>query len=319
MGLGSPPKPPDPTKLAQAQTQTNLDTAVANNRMGMVDQITPYGSLTYETIYDQPQPTAPATPAAPARPQMRERYNEATGKYEMIPTGVTSAPTPAPTAPTGMNVPRYRATTTLSPEQQRLLDLSNQAQTNFGQLAVDQSARLGSLLGTPVNLNNDATEARLMELGRSRLDPALDRRRESLRTTLSNQGIKEGSTAFDRAMSRATEGENDAYNQLLLTGRQQAVSEALAERNQPINEITALMSGSQVTQPQFGNIPVSQMPTVNTAGLERQAYEDELAAYNSKPNPFDIMGGLFGMATGGINPTSLAGRFMGNQKTGYIR
>jgi hypothetical protein len=263
---------------------------------------------------------AAAPTAAPSQPRMKERYNEGTGKYEFVPVGGSSAsPSPGGTSgTTGMSVPRYRATTTLSPEQQRIFDLSSQAKTNFGQLAVDQSARLGTLLGQPVNLNNEATEARLMQLGRSRLDPALERRRETLRTTLSNQGIKEGSTAFDRAMMRGQEGENDAYNSLLLSGRQQAVSEALAERNQPINEITALMSGSQVTQPQFGNVPTSQMPTVDRAGLEMAGYQNDLNRYNSRSSPLEMMGGLFGLATGGINPTSLAGRFMGNQKTGYL-
>jgi hypothetical protein len=310
LGKGNSPRPPDPAELARTQTQTNLDTAIANNRMGMVDQVNPYGSLTYETIYDQPQQTAQPAAAAPSRPQMRERYNEATGKYEFVPVGGSAPSSPSTGATSGMNVPRYRATTTLSPEQQRLFDLQNKAQTNFGQLAVDQSARLGSLLGQPVNLNNEATEARLMQLGRSRLDPALERRRESLRTTLSNQGIKEGSTAFDRAMSRSMEGENDAYNQLLLSGRQQAVSEALAERNQPINEITALMGGSQVTQPQFQNIPTSTMPTVDRAGMEMANYGAEVDRFNSRPNPLQMMGGLFGLATGGINPTSFLGRAM---------
>jgi hypothetical protein len=314
MGKGSAPKPPDPQDLARAQTQTNLDTAVANNRMGMVDQVTPWGTLTYETLYDQPRatgaPGAPA-PAAPRQTMVPEYSSDGTF-FGMRPGTTPSAAAPTQSGSAAMDVPRYRATTTLSPEQQRLLDLSNQAQTNFGQLAVDQSARLGELLGMPVNLNNEATEARLMELGRSRLDPALERRRETLRTNLSGQGIKEGSAAFDRAMSRAMEGENDAYNQLLLTGRQQAVSEALAERNQPINEITALMSGSQVTSPQFQNIPTAQMPTVDRAGLEMARYGADANIYNQRQQGFqNIMGGLFGLGAGammgGYNPLSMLG------------
>jgi hypothetical protein len=307
MGKGSAPKPPDPSRLAAQQSQTNLNTAIANNRMGMVDQIGPYGSLTYETIYDQPQAAPTSAPSASSGPRMRERYNEATGKYEMIPVGPTRQAAAEVPATTGTAIPRYRATTTLSPEQQRLLDLQTQAQGNFGQLAVDQSAKLGTLLGTPVNINNESTEARLWDLAMKRVAPEMDRRRESTRTTLSNQGIKEGSTAFDRAMERVMQGENDQFNQLALTGRSQAVSEALAERNQPINEITALMSGSQVSQPQFQNIPTSQMPTVDRAGLEMAQYGADSARYQQQQAGVqNIMGGLFGLGSGmlmgGVNP-----------------
>src|SRR5690606_14878812 len=99
------------------------------------------------------------------------------------------------------------------------------------------------------------------------LDPMLAERREREATRLANQGIRLGSTAYDRAMSLVDQGENDAYNELLLRGRGQAVQERLTERNQPINEISALMSGSQVSQPQFIGSTVGGIPTTDNAGI----------------------------------------------------
>ncbi|SLN74737.1 hypothetical protein ROJ8625_04091 [Roseivivax jejudonensis] len=55
----------------------------------------------------------------------------------------------------------------------------------------------------------------------SRLNPQLDRDRESLRTSLLNQGIREGSEAYDRAMNRFNEQSNDARMQTILAGGQE--------------------------------------------------------------------------------------------------
>lgn len=257
------PEPPDPRETAGAQTAQNVGTAIAQQTLNNVNQVTPDGSLTFKQ----------------------------TGTHRWV----------DPNTGQVHRIPRYTATQKLSGQQKKLHNISGDAEINLARLARDQSARLGDLLGVPVDINNEATEARLMELGRARLDPALDRRMETLRTTLSNQGIKEGSEAFDRAMARETESQNDAYNQLLLTGRGQAVQEALAERNQPINEITALMSGSQVSQPQFVGTNPAQIANVDRAGLEMAAYNGELAAWQqNQANKNATMGGLFGLAAGGL-------------------
>jgi hypothetical protein len=49
MGKSSPkaPTPPDPNVVAAAQTQQNKDTAIANAALNRIDQVTPWGSLTY--------------------------------------------------------------------------------------------------------------------------------------------------------------------------------------------------------------------------------------------------------------------------------
>ncbi|TCL70534.1 tail fiber domain-containing protein [Rhizobium sp. BK251] len=190
--------------------------------------------------------------------------------------------------------PRYAATQTLSGNQQRLLNNEEQLGINLTGLGVQQSARLGQLLSSPFNLSNEATESRLMELGRKRLDPALDRRRASTEQDLYNRGVRMGSDAYNTAQTSLNEGENDAYNQLLLTGRQQAVNEALTQRTQPINEILALAGAGQVTQPNFVNTPGAQISPADYQGAVNQQYQSQLANYQAG------MSGLFGLGSAAI-------------------
>uniref|UniRef100_A0A6H1Z9X9 Putative peptidase n=1 Tax=viral metagenome TaxID=1070528 RepID=A0A6H1Z9X9_9ZZZZ len=202
-----------------------------------------------------------------------------------------------PTSGATYNVPRYTQTTTLSPQQQAIKDQNDAAGLNLSTIANKQSAFLGDYLSKPVNLNNEATEARLMELGRTRLDPMAAQRSEDLRTRLANQGIKAGSDAYGKEMNTFDQGTNDAYTQLMLQGRGQAVQEALTERNQPINEIIGLMGGTQVGVPQFAaGTQQPQLPTVDYAGLVNENYNQQLGVYNQKMQAQQgILGGLFGL------------------------
>lgn len=193
--------------------------------------------------------------------------------------------------------PRYSATQTYSPTQQAIYDTSNQTQQKIGQIGLAQAGKIGDLLNTPVNLNNEATEARLFGLGRSRLDPKFAQDEEALRTRLINQGLRAGTAAWDSEFNNFNQSKNDAYNQLLLTGRGQAVQEALTERNQPINEISALLNGSQVSNPNFVNTPQTQVAGVDYAGLVNNNYNAQVAQANAKNQANGaMMGGLFGLA-----------------------
>lgn len=253
------PPPPDPRVVAAAQTAQNVGTAIAQSNLNNVNQVTPYGNLTYSQ----------------------------TGEFQWTDPNNGQVHT----------IPQFTATQTLSEAQDRLRQTQEEADQQLATIGRDQAFRIGDLLGTPVDLSNEATEARLMELGRARLDPALDRRRETVENQLVQRGIMPGSTGYDREMMRLREAENDAYNQLLLTGRGQAVQEALTERNQPINETTALLSGSQVTAPSFITPNPAQIANVDRAGLEMQAYNQRLAAWQQQQQSRSgLLGGLFGAA-----------------------
>lgn len=274
MGKGSAPKPPDPSKVASAQTDSNFATALMNQSLSATNQVTPFGSLTYET------------------------------------TGMDTI-----TGPDGKtyNVPQRTATVSLNDAQQGILDSTQAAQGNLAEVGRVQSGRLNSILGAdPVaspelttSYNTDFSEdrGRVEEALMSRLNPSLAQDREDLRTSLANQGIREGSPAFDRAMGRLDEQSNDARMQAILAGGQEQSrlvglerdragfeNNAAAQqygldtsaRQQPINEIMAILSGSQVQQPSFVNTPQTQMAGVDRAGLEMDAYNQNLAAYNNR-------------------------------------
>lgn len=77
------------------------------------------------------------------------------------------------------------------------------------------------------------------------------------------------------------------------SARGQGVSEAFALRNQPINEISALLSGTQVSNPaQMGAAtPQTGVAGVDYAGLVNQNYQQRTANNNA------MMGGLFGLGS----------------------
>ena len=263
MGKPKAPAPPDPMQTAAAQTGTNIGTAIANNAMGMVNQVTPDGSLSYQQtgtkVYTDPY----------------------TGKTYDIPT--------------------YTATTALSEMGQQIKGQNDQTQLNLAQTGAQQSGFLKDYLGEIWTPDTSAIEGRLMELGSQRLDPRFAQEEDRLRTRLANQGVTAGSEAWNREMSALGQSKNDAFNQLMLQGRGQAFGELQAMRNQPINEISALLSGSQVNNPQVQMAQPQGAATTDVAGLINQNYQQRQANYQSQlGNRQSLLGGLFGLGAAGI-------------------
>jgi hypothetical protein len=64
--------------------------------------------------------------------------------------------------------------------------------------------------------------------------------------------------------------------------RQQMLAEQLAIRNQPLNETSALLTGSQVQQPQFTNTPGVQVANTDTMSPANTAYQGQLAGYQGQ-------------------------------------
>lgn len=240
---------------------------------------------------DAPEAPDPKETAAAQSQMNRETAVTQTGlnaQNQYTPTGSIEY-TQNGTWPDG--TPRFTATQKYSPEEQAIFELGQQTRSNLGNIGVEQSDKIRSLLNEPVDLSNEAVEGRLMELGRKRLDPMFAERESQMRTDLINRGFREGTPAFENELRRFSEGRNDAYNSLMLSGRGQAVQEILAGRNQPINEITALLSGSQVSQPNFINTPQTQVSGVDYAGMVNDNYQAELGAHNSMIGALAGMGG----------------------------
>lgn len=253
MGKRSP-KAPDPEKTAAAQGSWNSFTAQQQQQMNMVGQNSPWGSLAYEQ------------------------------------TGTSWV-----TDPNGkrVEIPSFTANTTLTPEQQAIYDQSQAADLNLATIANEQSGKIGELLNNPFEYTNRDAENWAYDLASSRILPQQEQNRKALETQLVNKGLRPGTPGWDSEMSRLTMANTDQQNQLALTGRQMGFNEALAQRNQPLNEIIGLMSGTQIQNPNatFAQSPQSQVSGVDYTGLVNNKYNAEMQAYNAKTG---ALGGLFG-------------------------
>ena len=269
MSAPSPPPPPDPKATAGAQTATNIGTAIANTATQQVNQYGPNGSLEYE--------------------------QRGTHQYVDPNTGQVH------------DIPQYSAITSLTPEAQYVHEQNLGAQTGLAETANQQASFLRDYLGQPADFDTQAIESRLDELGRQRLDPRFEREEDALRARLANQGIGEGSEMWDRAMTGFSQQKNDAYNSLALQGRGQAFGEIAAQRNQPINEISALLSGTQVAAPNVSMAMPTPIPTTDIAGIMQQDYANRHGNYQIKANNRkQLLGGLFGLA-GGLGSAAIGG------------
>ena len=192
------------------------------------------------------------------------------------------------------DIPTFTSNTTLTPNAQATVDAQQGAQLNLAELAGDRSAFLRDYLPT-TGAASDEIDSRLYEMGSQRLDPRFERARNDMQSRLANQGISAGSEAYSREMDQIGQQENDAYNQLMLQGRGQAASEV----NMPINQITALLSGSQVTNPGVSMAQPQSIPITNNAGIINDNYSQQMGQYNANMNnrmsTIGLLGGLFGL------------------------
>lgn len=252
------PKAPDPYATAAAQGGMNMDTAITQQLLNGGQQINPWGTVNTEVTGNN-------------------TFVDSQGKT--------------------ITVPKFTQTTTLSPEQQAIFNQSQAAEGNLAGIANEQSAFLKDYLSKPFEFNNQDAEQWAFDLASPRIRQSQMQAEDTLRSTLANKGIREGSPAWIAEMSRMTNANTDQMNQLALTGRGQAFSEAMATRNQPINEITALLAGSQVSNPaqMSGAMPQTGVAGVDYTGLVNQKYQADLANYQSKMGG---MGGLFGSVLG---------------------
>jgi len=98
-------------------------------------------------------------------------------------------------------------------------------------------------------------------------------------------------------MALLGQNQNDAYNQLLLTGRGQAVNEQLTEDIQRINQISALLGGGQVSQPMFSTNPnVTPMATTDNGSIIANYDKQNLASWQqNQANLSSLLGGIGGL------------------------
>jgi hypothetical protein len=255
----SSPQPPNPATVAAAQSADNQQTAETQSALNMVNSVNPWGSVNY----NQTGTTS---------------YVDGNGKT--------------------VSVPQFTQTTTYDPQHQQIFDASTQAQQNIANIASDQTAKVGKILDDPFTYNpaNDAT-AWAYKLGSQTILPQQQQQTAALQAQLINEGIRPGTQAYTNEMQRMTNANSQQLDQLALQGNQQAFSEALQQRQEPLNEISALLSGSQLANPatQSSATPQSQVAGVDYSGLVENNYNQQVAQSNA------ALGGLFGLAGSAVS------------------
>jgi len=278
MGKSAPAAPATPDYVGAAKQQgiANVEAARVGSKLSNPNMYTPYG--TQLISYDGDQPTITQTLTPQAQKTLEEQQNV---QYQLASLGGK-----------GANL------------ASNVLDKS----FNFGGPAVQTSLDLSNIAKMPVNAGTTAQEAIM-----SRLEPSLAKQRTSTETQLINQGLRPGTEAYDNAIQLLGQQENDARTQAALQGinvdmganaqgfsqaatgatfantaQQQALAEAIQQRQMPLNEITALMSGSQIQNPQFGayqgtNVQAAPLFAATQAKgqAEQNLYNQQVASANA--------------------------------------
>lgn len=273
----SPPPPPNYAAAAKEQGAANVEAAKVQGRINNPNVISPYGTQT--TTWDGDQPTL---------------------------------------------------TQQFSPEQQALYDASNQAKLGLSGLATQGTDALQGLVGKQVDFAGAPPQAgqsedvrkRVLAGMMSRVNEDYARQSDDLNSQLVAAGLRPGSKAYDNQMALLARKRTDANTQAELAAQQamagqfgldtqarkDAIAEMLMQRQVPLNEITALMSGSQVQNPfampnYVQNAQVVPSPVFAAQNALGQYGTDVYNAEAAKAG--NLQGGLFGLGQSGIMASAM--------------
>ena len=234
MGGSDAPPAPDYVGAANAQGTANLEAAIATGKINNPNVNNPFG--TQRVTWDGQQPTI---------------------------------------------------TQTLTPAQQAILDKETQAKTTAGDAGIAAANQLKGALANPLNFSSlpgapQSSGQRRDDVVNSmmaRIDTDTAGQRDAKNSELIAAGIRPGTAAYSAAMTQIDRQYNDARNNAILAGgqeaardfsmdqqsRQQAISEMMAQRQTPLNELNALATGSQVSNPFAGNLGYQAGSSVGAA------------------------------------------------------
>jgi len=172
-------------------------------------------------------------------------------------------------------------------EQQRMMDMAAQ-RAGFQNAAQQQAYEQQKGRGTFANEAQTQNFAQGLQSGQfANQAQANQFSQEAAKGEFSNAGL-----------AQQLQQKQAGFNAQNLS-RQQYMNEQYAARNQPINEITSLLSGSQISNPNFVNTPNNQIPTTDVAGLINSRFSQDMDVYKQESaNQNALMGGIFGMLGG---------------------
>lgn len=319
MSLGpKPPAAPDYAAQAKQQGIANQKAALSTAQLNNPNVINPYGTQTVsyaDPVFDQ------------------KGWDEANQKHNnyrssSLGGGVVKGRKPPDRQSffsQGDMTPTI--TQTFSPEQQALYDKQVKSQGLLGDLSIQGAESLKGVVGKEVDFSgvpgmpggSDAIRDQTIEAMMGRYDNDAGQRMDQTKADLIAKGLQPGTEAYEREMGRFGNQRNDAFTQAQLAGgaeasrsfgmdmdrRRQGISELLAQRQTPLNEINALMSGSQVSNPFAGGLgyqggaSAAPAPIFQAGQAQYGAKADQYNAEVSQRNA--MTQGLFGLGAGALS------------------
>jgi hypothetical protein len=270
LGLGPPPSAPAAPDYSGAARETaagNVEAARVATAANRINQVTPYGSLTYSQSGTDAygNPTYTATQAlSPDQQRLLETQNRISGSLGDVATKGVSY------VENMLNTPFNTAalpTTGFNPSQSY------------------QDAYM-QRLQPQIQQNREALQQQLankgIDIGSTAYDRAMQtqaQRENDLLATATTQGFGIGQQA-----------------------RQQALQEQAYLRNEPLNTLSAVRTGSQVTGPQFVN-SFNQATTAgpDLLGAAGMQYNAQMGDFNAKQAAqANLNQGIFSLGSAGI-------------------
>jgi hypothetical protein len=325
------PKAPDPVATANAQAGLNENTALTQQLINQTDQVNPWGSVSYtqngtnsftdssgktvtvprftQTTSYTPEQQAIFDKSTAAQTNMADIANQQSASLKdylttkFTPTGLPDVSAAAANTVQPGNAATDRANAMASEPfsfnnqdaanwsydlaSQRILPQQQQAQKALETNLVNRGLRPGtaawnSEMSRMGQQNNDQLNQLALNGRQQAYNEALGTRQQAF-----NENSSVGAMDFQQQLA----AQQNTYNQAL-GANQNAFQQQAYERSAPINEITALLSGSQIANPgaQSSATPQAQVAGVDMMGMVNQQYQAKLAASQS------AMGGLFGLA-----------------------
>lgn len=240
-GGGSAPEYPDPEVVAAAQTKSAKDTAIWNSALNNVNQITPYGSLSY-TLGSAQGEDGPPTYDRDAYNQAMQSYSGSgmggdlyvdkdgnittqqfgdktnPGAYNRVTNELYQEAVAKPelsdfqTGGSTINsqygdLPQWTSRVELSPEMQKIFDSQMRQQDQLGGLAENALGQVENAYSTPYSYDN------LNPIyGSDDLDGARQRTEEALYSRLNPQFDRDEEALRTRLINQGIGQNSEAYN-----------------------------------------------------------------------------------------------------------
>lgn len=309
--LFSSPKPPDPTAGIQQQTSADVNTAIANAALQNPTIVGPQGTVRYEQTGSQfiPDGNAKSKNAEGQRGYTVPTYTQFTELTKPLQQAEEA------NQQTQLNLANFGQSQTQRANELLASPLSFDGAPARGNLQGFNTNYRSQVQGASADRIAEIEAA----LG-SRVNRQLGQDKEGLEAQLAAQGVRPGSEAYARAMQRFGDRENDAMLQTILAARQEddrlfaqdlqrtavnkdqaafenqslgtlrdvanqdranVLNERSNLRNQNINEISALLNGSQVSIPQI-TPQATGVPGVDVLGSINQNYANQIQQQQQK-------------------------------------